>query len=194
MPRIVDHEARRLELTAAVWAIIRDEGTQAVTIRAVADRSGWSSGAVRHYLPTREAIMTFAAQQVAERSRAYLEAIPLTGELRDDFRRVALATLPLDHEMRLMLEIWLAFVGDAVSGAESAQHALLYDDLHAFLGEALGAFAEAGWLPADAVPVAAIELHGLLDGLAVHMLLRQASNEDAERAFDRWLDRTLVAP
>lgn len=194
MPRIVDHEARRLELTAAVWAIIRDEGTQAVTIRAVADRSGWSSGAVRHYLPTREAIMTFAAQQVAERSRAYLEAIPLTGELRDDFRRVALATLPLDDEMRLMLEIWLAFVGDAVSGAESAQHALLYDDLHAFLGEALGAFAEAGWLPADAVPVAAIELHGLLDGLAVHMLLRQASNEDAERAFDRWLDRTLVAP
>lgn len=194
MPRIVDHEARRRELAASVWALIRESGLEAVTIRAVAERSGWSSGAVRHYLPTRDEILAFAAQLVVEEVRKNLEAQPLTGDPLADFRTVLLATLPQDDESRAALEIWLAFVGAAVSGQEAAQHALLYDDLHAFISDTLGEFARNGWLDTGDVAAEAIELHGLLDGLAVHLLLRQITEAEAEQAIARWLDRTLHEP
>ena len=64
MPRVVDHRQRRDELVDAVWQLIIERGLPGATIRAVAERSGWSSGAVRHYLPTREAILDAAAQRV----------------------------------------------------------------------------------------------------------------------------------
>ena len=51
---MVDHERRRAELIDVVWQLIVEDGLPGITIRRVAERSGWSSGAVRHYLPTRE--------------------------------------------------------------------------------------------------------------------------------------------
>ncbi len=48
MPRVVDHRQRRDELVDAVWQLIVDDGLPGITIRRVAERSGSSSGAVRH--------------------------------------------------------------------------------------------------------------------------------------------------
>lgn len=194
MPRIVDHEERRRELVRTIWDVIREGGLEAVTVRTVAARSGWSSGAVRHYLPTRESMLTTAALEVLNGSREYLEATPRTGDPMVDFRTVLLRTLPMDEESRLFLEVWLAFAGAAVSGAEPARHALLYADLHDFLGTVLADFARAGWLPAPEVTGTALELHGLLDGLAVHLLLHQVTPEQAEDALSGWLRRTLRPP
>lgn len=192
MPRIVDHEERRRELAAHAWALIREDGLQGVTIRALAERSGWSSGAVRHYLPTREAIMTFAAQQIVAWTRDYIQSLPFTGEPVDDFRMALLGTLPLTDDTRAVLEIWLAFAGEAVRGDAAAQQALLYDHLDEFLLSALGQLADAGYLQPDDAEPAARELHALLDGIAVHVLLGKVEPVAAEAAVDRWLERTLT--
>lgn len=188
MPRIVDHEERRRDLARAVWALMREEGLEAVTIRAVADRSGWSSGAVRHYLPSREAILTFAAEELRSEFARHLRARKLTGEPLADLRSLMLAVLPLTDNTKSMMEIWLTFVGAAVSGKTSAERAIVYGDLNDFLVDALGAVCS---VPQHAVPTLALEAHALLDGLAGHRLLDQIDDRDAEVAIDNWLGRAI---
>ena len=106
MPKVVDHDARRAELAAAVWRVICSRGPTAVTIRDVAAEAGWSSGALRHYFPTREELLMFAfrlaGERAAERIRAAGDA-PLADLLEQ--------AMPLDQERRQEALIWFAFVG-----------------------------------------------------------------------------------
>jgi AcrR family transcriptional regulator len=57
MPKVVDHEQRREELAAAVWRIASRDGLDAVTIRAVANEAGWSTGALHHYFADKEDLL-----------------------------------------------------------------------------------------------------------------------------------------
>jgi AcrR family transcriptional regulator len=191
MPRIVNHDERRRDLARAVWTLMREEGLEAVTIRAVAERSGWSSGAVRHYLTNREAIITFAAEQIRSEFAEHLRSRPITGDPLRDLRSLMLAVLPLTENTKSMMEIWLAFVGAAVSRKSFAERASVYGDLHDFLIEHLTAVAAVGRIsPAD-VPTLGIEGHALVDGLAGHRLLEQITDQDAETAIDNWLRRAI---
>jgi AcrR family transcriptional regulator len=108
MPKLVDHDGRRRDLAAAVWRVISSRGPEGVTIRDVAAEAGWSSGALRHYLPTREELLLFAFEQAAERAAARIRAAgdaPLAELLEQ--------ALPLDDERRQEALIWFAFVGIA---------------------------------------------------------------------------------
>ena len=67
MPKIVDHDARRAELAAAVWRLASREGIDAVTMRGVAAEAGWSTGAVAHYFADKEELVLFAFETVADR-------------------------------------------------------------------------------------------------------------------------------
>lgn len=195
MPRIVDHDQRRAELTEAVWSLIREQGLAGVTLRNLSRRSGWSSGAIRHYLPNREAILGFAAGQIGERAWQRVQAAPAgDGPFQGLLNRLEV-TLPLDDEGRVWLEVWLAFVGAAVSDQDFADaQGVLYRDLNAVFVEALGQFARQGWLPAHTPQTAATELHALLDGLSVHLLLRQITPEQARETLRATLGRMLVQP
>ena len=110
MPKIVDHDERRRELAAAVWRVICARGPEAVTIRDVAAEAGWSSGALRHYLPTREELLLFAFEQAALRAATRIREAgdaPLVELLEQ--------ALPLDEERRQEALIWFAYVGIAPS-------------------------------------------------------------------------------
>ncbi|OLV17957.1 TetR/AcrR family transcriptional regulator [Deinococcus marmoris] len=195
MPRIVDHDQRRAELTEAVWSLIREQGLAGVTIRNLSERSGWSSGAIRHYLPNREAILNFAAQQIGERAWQRLQAIPTSDDLFQDFLNRLEVTLPLDEEGRVWLEVWLAFVGAAVSDQDFADaQGVLYRDLNAVFVEAFSGFAQRGWLPASDPQAAATEIHALLDGLSVHLLLHQITPQQARTTLQVALSRMLIDP
>ncbi len=195
MPRIVDHDQRRAELAQAVWSLIREHGLAGVTIRNLSERSGWSSGAIRHYLPRREAILNFAAQQISEQAgRRLRERAPHPDPFQDFLARLELA-LPLDADSRLWLEVWLAFVGAAVSDPNFADaQGLLYRDLNAYFQEVFAEFARHGWLPAHTPQQAATEVHALLDGLSVHLLLSQITPDQARETLQAALARVLVAP
>ncbi|GAB7052910.1 TetR/AcrR family transcriptional regulator [Catenuloplanes indicus] len=110
MPRIVDHEQRRLELATAVWRVISRDGLNAASVRAVAAESGWSTGAIRHYFSTQDELLTFAAQlmmeRVPERIRVHLEDASLA-----PFDRVIAVLeelLPLDEERRIEVLVFVA--------------------------------------------------------------------------------------
>ena len=191
MPRIVDHDQRRRDLSRAVWELIREEGLKAVTIRAVAAGSGWSSGAVRHYLPTREAILAFAAEELRNEFKLYLQSRPITGDPVVDVRALLIRYLPLDDFGKSMLEIWLAFVGVATSGQSGAKRANVYDDLNEMLTDTIGSLATAGHVEMGDVPTVTVEVHAMLDGLSGHLLLGQVTEQGAEDAIDSWLARVV---
>jgi AcrR family transcriptional regulator len=110
MPKLVDHEARRRELAAAVWRVISSRGPQAVTIRDVAAEAGWSSGALRHYFPTKEELQVFAFRLAGERAAARIR-----GREGASLEQLLEQALPLDQERRDEARTWFAFVGQAGS-------------------------------------------------------------------------------
>lgn len=191
MPRVVDHRQRRDELVDAVWQLIVDDGLPGITIRRVAERSGWSSGAVRHYLPTREAILEAAAQRVREvieeRIRAVDAADPLQG-----LAELLVAVLPTDERIRRASEVWLAFVGQAASHPGIADtQGILYQDLNRLLVEFLQALAASGYRVDGGAVAAATELQALVDGLTVHVLLGRVEVARAEAALRGAVNRLV---
>lgn len=195
MPRIVNHDLRREELAQHVWELIRREGIGGVTIRNLAQQSGWSSGAIRHYLPDRESILAFAAEQLNTRAEQRGYALPLTGYPFTDFQQLLHLFLPLDDETRLWMEVWLAYLSAAVREESYADtHGILFKNISAVLRQFLTEFARYGWLPHHTPEQAATELHALVDGLSIHLLLKQITPEQARDTLDAALERMLVEP
>ena len=195
MPRIVNHDHRRAELAQAVWSLIRDHGLSGVTIRNLSERSGWSSGAIRHYLPHRQAILTFAAQHLSERVEQHLRQVPLSADPRENLLNFLNLMLPIEEETRAWLEVWLAFVGEAVSDQEYADtQGILYANLNALITTVFHDFAQAGWRLTQPPAQAAAHLHALLDGLSIHVLMRRVTPEQAKTTLQLAVDDLLHRP
>lgn len=90
MPKQVDHEARRQELLEALMRITRREGWDAISLRKVAAEAGVSMGMVQHYFSSKDEMLRFAIEMMAEDTRTRIR------------RRVA--RLPEPHNPRLLVE------------------------------------------------------------------------------------------
>lgn len=115
MPKLVDHEHRRRELAEAVWRVIRRDGVERATVRAVAAESGWSSGALRHYFGTQQELLRFAVELILERVPQRIRA-HLAETWPDPLRRAQRLLeelLPLDEERQVEVLVWLAFTDRA---------------------------------------------------------------------------------
>ena len=115
MPRIVDHAARRREIAAALWRVVRDQGVGAASVRSVAAEGGWSPGSLRHYFSTQSELYAFGVaamgEQVVERVQAVLADPGL-----DPMERAAAMVeqlLPLDEQRTAEVLVWLAFADRA---------------------------------------------------------------------------------
>jgi AcrR family transcriptional regulator len=111
MPKIVDHDARRAELVAAVWRLASREGLDAVTMRGVAAEAGWSTGAVAHYFADKEELVLFAFETVADRvGRRIVRAAERARDPLELLRTQLIEGLPLDAERRAEVRLWFAFL------------------------------------------------------------------------------------
>lgn len=195
MPRVVDHDQRKNELAQATWSLIRKEGLAGVTIRKLSEQSGWSSGAIRHYLPNREAILNFAAEQINQQAERRIRSLEFGTDQRDNFLKLLWVLLPIDKEVRLWMEVWLAFVAAAVSNENFADtQGLIYRNLHRVLNDIFRDFKTKGWLPHHTPLQAANELQAVIDGLSVHLLLRQIKPDQAKKVVSATLERMLIEP
>lgn len=194
MPRVVDHRQRRDELVDAVWQLIIEHGLPGATIRAVAGRSGWSSGAVRHYLPTREAIRDAAAQRVGAVIEQRVRAVDPSAPPLEVLAGILIAVLPTDESSRRASEVWLAFVGQAVSDRAIADaQGILYRDLNQLLVDVLTQVTTLGYEVDGGPDAAATELQALVDGLTVHVLLGRVEPVRAEDVLRAAVRRLVVS-
>ncbi|MGV8874662.1 MAG: TetR/AcrR family transcriptional regulator [Rhodococcus sp. (in: high G+C Gram-positive bacteria)] len=107
MPKIVDHEARRAEIVAAVWRVIERAGMNGATVRSVAAEAGVSPGSLRYYFSDQGELVLFAAEAMTQRVVHRLEAHPTDGDGLTRAIRVLEELLPLDDDRRAEASIWL---------------------------------------------------------------------------------------
>jgi AcrR family transcriptional regulator len=174
MPRLVDPERRRAELAQAVWTVIRRDGLQRASVRNVAREAGLSMGSLRHYFSTQSELLCFAMELVGDRTRARVQALEPAADPRRAAEQLLGELVPLDDERRAESEVWLAYTDRAlVDPDQRAIHQRIHDQLHGACVTAITLLADAGLTPGDLdVPLEAARLHALLDGLALHAVMR----------------------
>ena len=174
MPRLVDAEQRRAAIAEAVWTVIRRDGLQRASVRNVAREAGLSMGSLRHYFSTQSDLLCFAMELVGDRARDRVRALRPAADPRRTAEQLLFELVPLDDERRAESEVWLAYTGHAlVDPDQRAIHQRIHDQLHGACATAITLLADAGLTPGDLdVPLEATRLHALLDGLALHAVMR----------------------
>lgn len=188
VPKQVDHEQRRREIAAALWRVVGARGVEAVSLRAVAAEAGVSMGLVQHYFHTRDEMLSFAmdtvAERVAQRYAAEVSQLPQPLSPRAAVRALLVQFLPGDEAARLEGHALLGFL---IGGPPDDPLAERLRDgmrqLREFVG---GQIAEAG-LAADP-ETATTALLGLTDGLAVHVMGGYVTSDAALAALDTHLE------
>ncbi|MEU2671641.1 TetR/AcrR family transcriptional regulator [Streptomyces sp. NPDC007164] len=102
-----DHEARRDDVSRAVWQVLADKGFGGLTLRAVAAAMGVSTGMLMHYFPTKRALIAHALdlleKRTAERPRRDRPADGLA-----TVRAMLLDILPLTEGDTARNRIWVS--------------------------------------------------------------------------------------
>ncbi|TAA72724.1 TetR/AcrR family transcriptional regulator [Planococcus salinarum] len=59
MPKLIDHETKKLDIAHAAWRIILKEGVAAASVRNIAKEAGITLGALRYYFASQEELLAF---------------------------------------------------------------------------------------------------------------------------------------
>ncbi|ACZ90421.1 TetR/AcrR family transcriptional regulator [Streptosporangium roseum] len=166
-PARTDHDARRHDVSEAVWRVLAEHGFAGLTLRAVAAAMGASTGLVTHYFGGKHELIAHALDilETRTRQRPRLEA-PAIG--LPALRTHLLDILPLTPEGVAMNRIWVGSWDVALSDpALFAAQATRYERIRAVLRVAIEDAQRLGELPgrADARRLATTALsftHGLV--------------------------------
>lgn len=198
MPKVVDHEARRAELAAAVWRLASRDGLGAVTMRAVAAEAGWSTGAVAHYFADKEDLLMFAFETVADRvGRRIVRAAERARDPLERLRAQLVEGLPVDAERRAEVRVWFAFLGIAQANPRLAKAGRdAYRVWRDRVAKTLGAAQRQALVDGSIEPAAeAATLIALVDGIAIQASFdpRALSGERQVQLLDDRLARLALA-
>lgn len=194
VPKKVDHDARRRQIADALMRVAADRGLEAVSLRHVAAEAGATAGLVQHYFRTKDEMMIFAIDVVAERVSARLAAEEAAngGPLGPaaTLRAMFMQLLPLDETRRAEGRLVLAFHAYAAAKPQVAVAARENSGkLHEWVAGQIRAERAAGRAPAGPDPVhAAAVLLALVEGLGVHLLGEYYPLETAIAALDAHLE------
>ncbi|TFC42783.1 TetR/AcrR family transcriptional regulator [Cryobacterium sp. TMT1-21] len=147
MPKVVDHDQRRVELVNATWRIIARQGIEGATMREIAAEAGFANGALKPYFPTKDDLLTFAFGHVfSQTSRRMRDATAGKAGLAA-LRAYCLEILPLDDirlsEARIVIPFWQKALTDPQKAAEHENSMLQW---RATMREQLGEARELGEL------------------------------------------------
>lgn len=172
MPRVVNHEARRRELADALLRITADRGLDEVSIREVAAEAGVSIGTVQHYFPTKDDLLLFAFQHIANQIVARVATIDTNGTVSQVLRRFLSQLLPLDEQRAVEGRVYLAFAARAaVVPYLAAVQSQTLAQIRTACADAIRRGQEVGETPASVDPdrEAAVVV-AVADGLLLHVL------------------------
>jgi AcrR family transcriptional regulator len=127
MPARGDHDARREDVSEAVWQVLARCGVGGLTIRSVAAEMGATTGLVSHYFPTKKALIAHA-RAVAELRTTQMYRRPSPEPGIAALRNAILDVLPLTPEKVAMSKAWVSFWDAAIGDAElSASETIRYE-------------------------------------------------------------------
>ena len=201
MPKRVDHDERRRQLTDALLRIAGTRGLRAVTMREVAAEAGVSLRLVQYYFTDKKTLLESGVAELAARldRRVKARAAEAGGNLtiRQVFEVVLGAILPSDEASRLDQLAWTAYYATGLTEpafARDAAGGMAYPNaVEDWLTARLTRAQEEGEAdPARDARTTAAALLALTNGLTSSVLSGQRSAENAAAVLASVLD-VLVA-
>ena len=120
MPAKGDHDARRQDVSAAVWEVLAAKGFGGLTMRAVAAQMGASTGLVTHYFPSKQALIRHALS-LAHSHTDTRDRLPISGTGLSALRSALLDVMPLTPNGVAMSRVWVSFWDAALADAELSE-------------------------------------------------------------------------
>lgn len=196
MPKKVDHEERRRQITDAVCRITLRGGLAAASFRTVAAEAGISAPLVQHYFATKAELLELTQQHVGERSTArLLEWIDQTdGSARQVLGAFMKSFIPTDDDSRTAGLMYLALATEAVVSTGQNDQNVEHRQVEARLMlTAIGDQLERGPLREGISPeVEAALLTALTTGLGQYVMLQTMTADQAYATIDYHLERTFL--
>jgi AcrR family transcriptional regulator len=169
MPKVVDVDERRNELTDAAARVIARSGIEAATLRDVAAEAGLTTGALTHYFADKRELMLCTFQASLERRRSQR---PTPVPAPDDARLALVASLegalPLDDDRRRHWMVTIAFCSQAAGDDELA--AAQRDAYREFRNHVTALVRRCGLASGRSAQQTAEHLIAVADGVAVQAL------------------------
>jgi AcrR family transcriptional regulator len=170
MPARGDHEARRRDVSEAVWRVLAAHGFDGLTLRAVAAEMGATTGLLTHYFPNKKALIGHALEVAAERTRAMDRRTPEEPGLTA-LRAALLHVLPTTPESVVLNRVWVSSwdvsLGDPDLGARET---VRYEDWRSRLRPHVRDAVERGELPPDDIDGTVATVAAFTHGLVVQAL------------------------
>lgn len=174
MPRTKgDHEARRRDVSEAVWRVLAAHGFSGLTLRAVAAELGATTGLLTHYFPAKRDLVAHALDLLDARTAARPRRSP--GQGLDALRSALLDILPLTADATASNRIWVSSWDTALADPDLTEdYAGKYGRSRARLSERVAAAQELGELPPGDPDGIAAGAQSFVLGLVVQALFTPA--------------------
>jgi AcrR family transcriptional regulator len=200
VPKRVDHEERRRQITDALLRTAATRGLHATGMREVAAEAGVSLRLVQYYFGTKEELLLAATQNLAARfaervmARARLSNAGASGPARprDVIAAILTEGLPADDERRTFTIVYTAYLALSLTdpalaiGPLAKNSGAVIDVVAAQLRSAQAA----GDVPVRLDPdVEAVSLLAMSAGLGTSVIAGQFSVEQAQAVIDYHLRR-----
>ncbi|MFF7388542.1 TetR/AcrR family transcriptional regulator [Streptomyces scabiei] len=196
MPKRVDHAERRTEIAEALVRVAGRRGLHAVGMRDVAAEAGVSLRLVQYYFQTKEKLLLFGLELLAERFAARVSArVRAAGNSpgpRAIVEALLMAALPTDDESRIFHHLYTSYAVLAVNDPALAAQPFIKnpDAAEDALADLLRQAQEAALLePGVDARLEAAGLLAMSAGLGTGILVGQRSPESATRVLDHHLNR-----
>jgi len=199
MPKRVDHEQRRRELTDAFGRVVANDGLGAASYRAVAAEAGVSVKRVQYYFETKAALLAEALRQVGDRVVA--RGMTLMSDLGPDptprelLKAAAAGTLPVDDESRLNLHLFYSFYIAAITDPELASVEALQSQewTVSFVSDLIRQAQDLEQVAADVdADHEGLVLMMTIYGLCLSVLAGHVTPQRATASIDRQLDQLFL--
>lgn len=173
MPKIVDHEKRRIQIAEATWKVIVEEGFENATVRKIAQAADLSVGALRHYFPSQSELFAFSMELVSERVHNRITSKKYDGSPMEVLTEIISEVLPVDEDRRVEMEVWFVFSAKTLVDPKlKALSERDYFTMHQGFEMLLRKLELSGLLREDVnIPLEVHRLHALVDGMGSHHLL-----------------------
>ncbi|ANJ27768.1 TetR/AcrR family transcriptional regulator [Agromyces aureus] len=192
MPKIVDHDERRLEIVRATWRLIAEKGFRATTMREIAKSAGVANGGLFPYFRNKEELIGATFEHVYSATNARFAAVRADLEGMPALRELMLQIFPLDEERILEARIVIPFWEYAANDpALLALHERTMDEWRVEIADHLERAKQLGQARADLdVAVATDHLMAFVDGVQVIAVVSPASAAPARltRLLEGYLD------
>lgn len=110
MPRLVDHEERRVSIIETTWRIIATRGIENATMRDIATECGYATaGIISHYFPNKNALLLAAYELICQRTNERISQALAGRKGLEALLALCLEIVPAEELTRTEARVAVAF-------------------------------------------------------------------------------------